>query len=148
MTESFSAQVNAYVSETIERSTAVFKQSAQDVIEDAQAPRPSDAYNVSISKYNMGKSKKLGRMRVDTGFLRNSHVSGLNGSTSLSGADSYVLTIAGAKLGDSITGGWTADYAIPREFGARGQAPDFFARGAAQKWQQFVDANSRKLMKG
>ena len=140
-TESFSAQVNTYVAETIERTTAVFKQSAQDVIEDAQAPRPSDAYKVS-------KSKKLGRMRVDTGFLRNSHVSGLNGSTSLSGADSYVLTIAGAKLGDSITGGWTADYAIHREFGARGQAPDFFARGAAQKWQQFVDANSRKLMKG
>jgi len=129
--ESFSAQVNAYVSETIERSTAVFKQSAQDVIADAQTP-----------------TGKGGRMRVDTGFLRNSHVSGLNGSTSLSGADSYVLTIAGAKLGDSITGGWTADYAIPREFGARGQAPDFFARGAAQKWQQFVDANSRKLMKG
>jgi len=148
MTESFSAQVNTYVAETLERSTAVFKQSAQDVIEDAQAPRPSDAYNVSVSKYNMGKSKKLGRMRVDTGFLRNSHVSGLNGSTSLSGADSYVLTIVKAKLGDSITGGWTAEYAEAREFGSGDVGADFFLRGAAQKWQQFVDANSRKLMKG
>ena len=131
MTESFSAQVNAYVSETNERSLAVFQASSVDFVGDAQTP-----------------TGKGGRMRVDTGFLRNSHVSGLNGSTSLSGADNYSLTIAGAKLGDSITGGWTADYAIPREFGARGQAPDFFARGAAQKWQQFVDANSRKLMKG
>ena len=131
MTVSFSAQVNAYVSETLERSTAVFKQSAQDVIADAQTP-----------------TGKGGRMRVDTGFLRNSHVSGLNGSTSLSGADSYVLTIVKAKLGDSITGGWTAEYAEAREFGSGDVGADFFLRGAAQKWQQFVDANSRKLMKG
>ena len=140
MTESFSAQVNAYVSETIERSTAVFKQSAQDVIADAQT-----------------RKKDGGRMPIKLSFLRNSHVSGLNGSTSLSGADNYSLTIARAKLGDSITGGWTADYALRIEFGFNDtdslgrsyrQPPQFFLRGAAQKWQQFVDANSRKLMKG
>ena len=141
MTESFSAQVNAYASETLGRSTAVFKQSCVDFVEDAQAPRPDVAYKAP-------KSKKLGRMRIDTGTLRNSHQMGLNGSTALTGDGEYSLRIAGAKLGDSINGGWGTDYAIPREFGARGQAPDFFARGAAQKWQQFVDANSRKLMKG
>ncbi|MCY0150885.1 HK97 gp10 family phage protein [Hoeflea sp. G2-23] len=124
----FSAQVDAFVSQTEQRTTAVFKQSAQDVLADAQTP-----------------TAKGGRMRVDTGFLRNSHVSGLNGSTSLSGPESYVLTIAQAKLGDAITGGWTANYAVHREFGARGQAPDFFLRGAAQKWPAFVRTNAAKL---
>ena len=125
---SFSAQVDAFVAQTEQRTTAVFKASAQDVLKDAQTP-----------------TAKGGRMRVKTGNLRNSHVSGLNGSTSLSGADSYVLTIAQAKLGDKITGGWTANYAGYREFGARGQAPDFFLRGAAQKWPQIVKANAAKL---
>lgn len=127
MAKSFSATVSGWASETEKRTEAVFKQSAQDVIEDAQLP-----------------VAKGGRMRVDTGFLRNSHVSGLNGSTALTGADSYVLTIAQAELGDVITGGWTADYAIPREFGARGQPPDFFMRGAAQKWKSIVEANAAK----
>lgn len=134
---SFSAQVDAFVAQTEQRTTAVFKASAQDVIADAQTPK--------------GKG---GRMPVVTSFLRNSHVSGLNGSTSLSGSDSYVLTIAQAKLGDAITGGWTAAYAMRIEFGYTGtdslgrsfnQAPQFFLRGAAQKWQQFVNANAAKL---
>jgi hypothetical protein len=128
MTDTFTASVESFVETSLLFHTAVLKQSAQDFGEDAQRP-----------------TGKGGRMRVDTGFLRNSHVSGLNGSTSMSGPDSYVLTIAQMKLGDILNGGWTADYAVHREFGARGQAPDFFARGAAQKWQSFVDKNAAKL---
>jgi hypothetical protein len=125
---SFSAQVDDFIKRSEVYHTAVLKQSAQDFVADAQTP-----------------VAKGGRMRVDTGFLRNSHVSGLNGSTALSGAESYVLTIAKMKLGDILDGGWTADYAIHREFGARGQAPDMFARGAAQKWPSFVKKNATKL---
>lgn len=124
----FDAQVDDFIKRSTLFHTAVLKQSAQDFGDDAQRP-----------------VAKGGRMRVDTGFLRNSHVSGLNGSTSMSGPESYVMTIAQMKLGDILSGGWTADYAVPREFGARGQAPDFFARGAAQKWQSFVKANAAKL---
>jgi len=124
----FSAQVSDFVRATKERQKAVFKASAQDVVADAQKP-----------------TAKGGRMRVDTGFLRNSHVSGLNGAYNNTGPESYVLTIAGAKIGDTITGGWTANYAKHREFGARGQAPDFFLRGAAQKWPQFVNKNAAIL---
>lgn len=124
----FSASVSSFVKRTKQRSTAVFKQSAQDVIADAQMP-----------------VAKGGRMRVDTGFLRGSHISGLNGSYQHEGFDSYLLTIANAELGDVIIGGWTADYAISREFGARGQQPDFFLRGAAQKWKQIVKMNAAKL---
>ena len=131
MVKSFSASVSDWVKATEKRTEAVFKQSAQDVLADAQLP-----------------VAKGGRMRVDTEFLRDSHVSGLNGSYDAAGADSYTLTIATASLGDVITGGWTASYAEPREFGARGQSPDFFLRGAAQKWQLFVNANAVKARSG
>lgn len=123
---SFSAQVDAWTAETIDRTERVFKASAQDVIADAQVP-----------------TAKGGRMRVDTGTLRNSLTSGLNGSTSLTGPEAYKVALQ-AKLGDVINGGWTADYAVHREFGARGQAPDFFLRGAAQKWPQIVKSNAAK----
>ena len=138
MADTFTADVTKWVAETEDRTEAVFKQSAQDVIGDAQRPKA-----------------KGGRMPVVTGNLRNSHVSGLNGSTALTGADSYVLTIAKAKLGDAITGGWTAAYAARIEYGFNGtdslgrtynQAPQFFLRGAAQKWKQFVDKNAAKAM--
>lgn len=125
MAEAFEATVAAHVARykaTLER---VFKASAQDVIELAQRPVAQG-----------------GRMPVDTGFLRNSLVSGLNGSTALSGANSYVVTIAGADLGDSIFAGWTANYARHVEYGARGRAGRFFMRGAAQQWQQIVDRNA------
>jgi len=133
----FTAQVDDFIARSEEYMTAVFKASAQDFVEDAQRP-----------------VSKGGRMPVDTSFLRNSHVSGLNGSTSLSGAESYVTTIANSELGDTIDGGWTAEYALRIEFGLTGadslgrkynQKPTFFARGAAQKWPDFVKENAAKL---
>lgn len=129
--QSFAASVEGWSERALRNSEAIFKQSAQEVIADAQLP--------------VGRG---GRMRVDTGFLRNSHVSGLNGQFGATGADSYTLTIATSSLGDTITGGWTANYAVHREFGARGQAPDFFLRGAAQKWPQIVTANANKVTFG
>ena len=126
MAETFTAQVKRINSRNLRKIEAVVKQSAQEVFADAQLPVAQG-----------------GRMRVDTGFLRNSLQTSLNGGTALSGADSYVLKIAEMSLGDTLFGGWTADYALAREFGARGQSPDFFMRGAAQKWPQIVAKNAR-----
>lgn len=128
MTTAFQASVAAYIAQYKDRLERVFKASAQDVIAEAQTP-----------------VARGGRMPVDTGFLRNSMVAGLNGSTALSGADSYVLAIAGADLGDSIFAGWTANYARHVEYGAQGRAGRFYMRGAAQQWQQIVDRNAAAL---
>lgn len=128
MTDTFSADVGKAIEQYFEKAEAVAKQSIQEVFFDAQLP-----------------TAQGGRMRVDTGFLRNSLICGLNGSTSMTGPDSYVLTVANMKLGDIVFGGWTADYAGHREFGARGQAPDFYMRGAAQKWQSIVTKNAAKM---
>lgn len=128
MAQSFEAQVTAWVSQTHRENEAIFKAASQATIAEAQLPRSQG-----------------GRMRVDTGFNRNSLVSGLNGSTSLSGAESYILAIAQAALGDTIEAGWTSGYAYFREVGVRGQPGDFYMRGAAQNWPKHVAEAEARL---
>lgn len=123
----FTAQVDAWVRKTEARLNAVVKGSAQDLIADAQQP-----------------VAKGGRMPVDTGFLRNSLQSSLLGSTTLSGADSYVAVVAGMEAGDVAEFGWRAEYAQHVEYGARGRPGRLFAGGAARKWPQIVAANVAK----
>jgi hypothetical protein len=133
----FSAQVGDWVLETEARLLAVFKASAQELFSIAQTTRFEG-----------------GNLPIDTGFLRNSLVSGLNGSTSLSGPDSYVIAIAGAAIGDSVIAGWTAEYARRMEYGFVGQDAlgryynqrGFgYVRGAAVQWQQIVDRNAARI---
>lgn len=128
MTGTFTAQIRNWSEKAKRNIDLVIKQSAQEVFQIAQTPVVQG-----------------GNMPVDTGFLRNSMVAGLNGSTSLSGPDAYVLAINGFEMGDVIFGGWTAEYAVYVEFGAQGRAPRFFMRGAAQQWQSIVSSNAAKL---
>ena len=120
---SFSAQVDKWTRKTADRMERVFKESAQRTFEIAQVP-----------------TGKGGRMRIDTGFLR------ATGQASLSGSpigpsdksegipqNNTALVIASARIGDTITYGWTANYAEFRNF------KDGFMTDAVQKWQQTVD---------
>lgn len=129
----FSAGVSAWVAQTKERMDAVRKESAQRVVEIMQTP-----------------VAKGGRMRVDTNFLRASIV-GMIGQGSFTPRDkpegvahftydagAINLVIAGAKPSDAITVCYTAIYARPREYGARGQPGDAFVRLAAQQWQRVI----------
>lgn len=126
-TNSFAAQVGRHIARYKDRMEAVFKEATQATIREAQTP-----------------VSQGGRMPVDTGFLRNSLVSGLNGSTSLTGAEVYVLTIAQAEITDTIEAGWTANYAKYVEAGSQGRTGRFFMRGAAQNWRRHVrDAAAR-----
>lgn len=133
----FSAQVSSWVREAEGRLEAVFKDSVQELFSIAQTTRYEG-----------------GNLPIRRGFLRDSFVSGLNGSTSLSGPDSYVLAVASAELGDSIIGGWTAKYARRMEYGFVGQdrlgryynQRGFgFVRGAAMQWQDIVNRNASRL---
>lgn len=130
MAQTFTAQVQAFADRAKAKAEVVVKQSAQEVFEIAQTPVAQG-----------------GNMPVDTGFLRNSMVAGLNGSTSLSGPDAYVLAIAGMELGDSVFGGWTANYARHVEYGARGLPGRHFALNASRQWQAIVAKNAA-LVKG
>ncbi len=128
MAKSFTADIARFGEKAIAKAELIFKQSAQTVYENAQRP-----------------VARGGSMPVDTGFLRNSLVAGLNGSTSLAGPDAYVLAVAGANLDDSIFAGWTANYARFVEYGSSRRPGRFFALKAAQQWQAIVAENAARV---
>lgn len=130
---SFSGAVTKWVAETKERREKVHKESASRIVAIMQTPRGAG-----------------GNLRVDTGFMRASLV-GLTGTAlptttkkpDVAAAFSYDggqinLTIAGAEITQPLTFVYTADYAIYREFGARGQPGDRWVALAAQRWGQVV----------
>lgn len=131
---SFSDQVGSFVRKSQGRMTAVFRQSAQDLIEEAQTPRGAS-----------------GNLPVDTGFLRNSGQAALNNTPSgqsikpegYSGGswnpDESLIIVNRAKIGDRIVFGWTANYAIYME------ARYGFLRLAAQNWPAIVKRNAERL---
>ena len=85
-----------------------------------------------------------GDMPVDTGFLRNSLVTELNGREVGSGADSYVLGLSALQLGDPFAVAWAAEYAIPRHYMVGvGQGGGLWRDKAAQQWSRIVAKNAR-----
>lgn len=141
--QSFSAQVDAWVTKSRKRARTVVQQSALRVIQEAQRVREDG-----------------GRMRVDTGFLRASGQISLTAPPAVradakpdpdAGPGAYdwretdvSLVILGVQLGQTIYFGYTAAYAAAREYGANGQPPDAFVRGAAQLWPQIVEETVRE----
>lgn len=128
----FAAQVknaNERSKETLRKIAAT---AIQDVMSDAQTP------------VAMG-----GNMPVDTGFLRNSLASSLNGSDMGSGPDSYALALAGMKLGDTVRFSWTAEYAAIRHYKPEdfGQGGGMWRDKAAQRFQSHVDAAAARFGK-
>lgn len=138
---SFSAQVSAWVAATQQRSTAVFRESAERVIEQMQTPVAAG-----------------GNMPVDTGFLRaslqastsqpqpiNPGAAPAEGSTHTYSAGVASLVITGAELGQTVFATYTAAYAAEQEYGARGREGRGFVRLAAQQWPQIVSRVSAEL---
>ena len=119
----FTAQVEAWANKTERQMSAIVKTAVQWTIADMQTPKA-----------------KGGNMPVDTGFLRNSLVTTLGGGTpaGAGSADSYILAIANYTLGDTITAGYTANYARYQEYGARGRTGNAFRARAVRKWQANV----------
>lgn len=102
MTEYTFAELDQWVRKTQRRMDIVVKQSAHDAFRMASR---------TATGVTRGGSVQPGFVPRDTGFLAAGAVSSLNGSTSLSGADAYVLTTGGMKAGDEVMMGWTAEYA-------------------------------------
>lgn len=129
----FGVSVDYWVRKARGNMLAVFQESAQRVIEEAQTP--------------IGEG---GKMPIDTGFLRASLVIVVNGKYSGEGKtnpggsfgynDANVqLTIAGAKLGDYLSVAWSANYAPYMEYRYA------FARSAVQNWTSIVRQVTREV---
>lgn len=117
----FSASVGRFKTLTQDKIRDVMRESIQDVMDDAQTP-----------------VAKGGRMPVDTGFLRNSVASGLNGAFGPPDSGMVALTIAQMDLGDTSQFAWTAVYAMIQE------DRNHFVAVAAARFPDFVAANARK----
>ena len=126
--KSFAASLDAFVGKTVAQMKAVMQESVQEVVATAQTPKAQG-----------------GRMPVDTGNLRNSLASGINGSFGAPGPESYELTIAGMEIGDVARFAWTADYAMHQELGTSKMRGNHFVGAAAAEWPQIVERNAARV---
>lgn len=114
----FAGQVRAFTDRARARQEAIFKVSAERVLERASVPKSQG-----------------GRMPVDTGFLRNSARASTEGVPSRESRDPP-LVFAIMELGDTVTVGWTAAYALRMEHGFVGE--DKLGRTYAQQGNGFL----------
>ena len=130
---SFSQQVGKWAQQSQARTTAVFRDSAQEMVRRMQRT-----------------VARGGNMPVDTGYLRNS----LLGSTSsvptmrenaTGEADQVVLTIARLQLGQTFYAGWTANYARHVHYGTNGRPGRLWRDLAAQQWHSIVQQSARDI---
>jgi len=166
MANSFQAQVDKIVVNTNAKMTALMRESVQEVIDIAQTPGPSKksiehAIKQGLGSIGKGKQRrsisgpvmpqsKGGKMRVDTGFLRASGQSSLNGmptgpirgnknSTYNFDVSLTEKTISEFEIGSTFFFGWTASYAKYRE------AFDGFLASALQQWPRIVARNTERI---
>src|SRR5690554_4400942 len=118
------ANLDAWATKTQKRLDVVVKQSTNDVIALASRTAPAKA---------RGGSVQPGYVPRDLGFLAASLQSSLNGSTSMTGEESYVMAVAGMKAGDVAEFGWTAIYARKLHY-----AGWLWVDHAANQWQAIV----------
>lgn len=135
MAKGFAAQITAWVAETKERQEAVFRESAQRVVEQMQRVGPSVA--------NPGGGEG-GAMPVATGFLRASLVLALGSPAPAireppAGEARYnydasqpAIVLAGASITDKVYATYTANYAVYANY--RNQFVGF----AADQWPRIV----------
>lgn len=136
-TLTFTASLSSFELKTKEAMSAIVRQSAQDVIEAANTPQPSVKQT--------GGAFEIGKVPVDTGFLRNSLATLLNGGSGLQGGDAYIAVLAEAGVGDVIEARWTAEYAVAVEYGSRNVQPRMFVRYNVERWQAIVEANAQRI---
>lgn len=146
---SFAAEVERWAEATEAKLRAVFRQSAQDVIEAMQEVGPSKANPDSTG---------TGRMPIDTGFLRASITVVLNGDLPPANRkarrsrrknegpipwdeSAATLVINQANIGDRVSAGFTANYANAVNYGTSKHPGYHFVEYAAGQWQQIVRRN-------
>lgn len=130
MTKSFAADIRNWNAKARRNMQGIMREAVQEVVEEAQKP-----------------VARGGNMPVDTGNLRNSLASGLNGALGAPADDSYVLTIATMQAGDTAQFNWTAKYARARHYkpSSFGQGGGMWRDKAAQKWQSIVDRVAQRF---
>lgn len=139
MTSNFAAQLQDIANRGEAAMLACFKNSIQELVEN----------NMQVP------TARGGRMRVDTGFLRNSGVANIGSMPTgeairsagakpgqyVWSSEQLVTVLAKLKMGDVFYFGWTAAYAEVREI------YDAYMETSLMRWQQIVSTNADKIRK-
>lgn len=144
MAQSFAAQVKAWTHKVEGAIEAIFKESVQELVEQADQLLTQMVYEAppALSGYKR------------TGFLRSSLVVSTasmplanrpQGAPDANYMAEIEVQIAGADVKDTIYIGWTAEYAGFVHFGANGMPPKPWVSLVAQRWQSIVDAKTAEL---
>lgn len=131
----FTADINKFISSSNERIEAVFKQSAQEVIQVAQTSKKNGGLTPIDTSFliNSGQAA-IGRLPIGPDVRPEDYaVQDWN-------AGETVTTINRWRAGETLYFGWTANYAQPMENRFK------FMRKASQKWQTIVTKNAGLLM--
>lgn len=153
---SFSGQIDEWVKQTQKRMTAVFRESAQRTLSQAQSYVPVDtgylraSLRVSLqSMPQIEKSTKLKSALTEAGaaFARAAGATPnrSRGAGFFQHSGDYVLTIATANIGDTIYAGYTASYAAFVEYGTSRTAPQAYVGRAAAQWNATVARVTQEL---
>lgn len=129
MAQSFAATVGAWAEKVPQAIEIVFKEAAQELVE------------------------QLGQLVPrDTGFLRSSLMASTTAMPTLnrpkgvpSDLGDVMLVIAGADIGDTLYLGYTANYAAFVHYGAQGRQPRPWVTMVAQRWEMIVADKAREV---
>lgn len=135
MAGNFGTDVDEWVLQTEQRMEAVFKESMQRTVSLAQERIPVDT----------GYARASIRASLSAMPQIDPESRGKKGVTYPLNMDPIILTIAGAKIGQTIYIGWTASYVPYLENGSSKQAPSGFIGLAALEWDHIVDQVTQEL---
>lgn len=131
MSEYSFVELPQWVKDVERRLDAVVVTSTSQVIELASRTKPGKSRGGAVTP---------GFVPVDTGFLANSLVSTLHGTTTLTQKGDYYLVVGSMKAGDVAEFGWAAEYA--RAVHYRGW---LWRDVAVQQWPDIVRRNVARL---
>ncbi|MGS1095873.1 HK97 gp10 family phage protein [Aquamicrobium terrae] len=144
MAQSFSATIEGWVKRVHEAEAAVFKEAAQELVEQL---------NDQITEMIYETPESPGYKR--TGFLRASLMASTEAMPRLEqdnpglpvGADAgdVILVIAGAELGQTIFLGYTAKYGAMVALGTSKMAPRPWVDLVAQRWPEIVSTVAARV---
>lgn len=144
MAQSFSAQIEAWTRKVDGAIEAIFKESVQELVEQAdqiltqmvyEAPPASSGYkrtgflrsSVKVSTASMPLANRP-QGTPDGGYMAEIEVQ-----------------IAGASVGETLFIGWTANYSGFVHWGANGNPPRPWVSMVAQRWSAIVDMKTAEL---
>lgn len=127
VTKTFTASLDAFRDKTVKNMRYVATAAIQDVLEAAQTPQlgiTKGAAGFEVGKIPVAESTLINSLTVEGGGT---------------GADAYVVAIAGMQIGDKLSFAWTAEHALPMEAGFTA------ANGTQVPGRQFVGANAARF---